>query len=137
MRLKSQWLSAIMSLSMKKKRKQQKKANKDFRSDDSSYGLAWYERWLLRIAPRLMIGHMLRKSGVDAVDLVATYKFFGNKRIDLIPLDSRKGRGFLLVLDQKVSLWFFQDGDHFVYDGFEVGRYRQGEVTIFDNLERN
>jgi len=41
-------------------------------------------------------------------------------------------RGFRLELDNQVSLWFEQRGDHFEYDGWEVGDYEDGEVTVFD-----
>jgi hypothetical protein len=27
------------------------------------------------------------------------------------------------------------DGDHFVYDGFEVGKYDKGDITIFDDIK--
>ena len=42
----------------------------------------------------------------------------------------------MLVIDQKDALYFYQDGDHFSYDGCEIGEYEKGEVTIFDNLEK-
>ena len=59
--------------------------------------------------------------------------FDGAKRIDLYPTASAE-RGFILVLDLKTALYFYQDGDHFKYDGFEMGEYNKGDVTILDNI---
>ncbi|MFH1990390.1 MAG: hypothetical protein ABIJ19_00855, partial [Patescibacteria group bacterium] len=58
------------------------------------------------------------------------------RRIDILPSESGL-RGFVVVLDRKTAIYFYQDGDHFVYDGFEMGRYDKGDVTIFDNTKRN
>ncbi len=55
-------------------------------------------------------------------------------RVDMVPL--RANRGFMLILEGKISLWFYQDGDHFKYDGFEIGEYDKADVTIFDNLPK-
>ncbi len=55
------------------------------------------------------------------------------RRIDLLPLKFGY-RGFMIVLDKKTALYFHQDYDHFIYDGFEMGKYEKGDVTIFDNL---
>jgi len=54
-----------------------------------------------------------------------------NKRVDISPT-SGGGRGFIIVLDQKTSFYFYQDGDHFIYDGCEMGEYEKGDVTVFD-----
>lgn len=61
-------------------------------------------------------------------------KMAKSKRVDLFPL-SGSGRGFMIVFDQKEALYFYQDGDHFIYDGCETGEYEKGDVTIFDNRE--
>ncbi len=53
------------------------------------------------------------------------------QRVDVLP-SIGGGRGFQIVLDGTLSLYFFQDGDHFVYDGFELGEYERGDVTLFD-----
>lgn len=55
------------------------------------------------------------------------------KRVDIFPLTSGE-RGFVLMLNKNTALYFYQDGDHFIYDGFEVGEYDGGDVTIFDHL---
>lgn len=57
------------------------------------------------------------------------------RRVDLLPLSSGY-RGFMIVLDKKTALYFHQDYDHFVYDGFEMGKYEKGDVTIFDDIGR-
>ncbi len=62
--------------------------------------------------------------------------FSQSKTIDLFPLNSVEyGRGFMLVLDRETALYFYQDSEHFKYDGFEMGHYEVGDVTIFDNLK--
>lgn len=59
-----------------------------------------------------------------------------SRRIDIIP--SKSGtRAFTILIDQKTALYFSQDGDKFVYDGWEAGEYEEkGEVTIFDDLKK-
>lgn len=56
-------------------------------------------------------------------------------RVDIFPSESGK-RGFVLILDRKRAFYFYQDGDHFFYDGCEVGEYEKGEVTIFDGAAK-
>lgn len=56
-----------------------------------------------------------------------------SKSIDIFP--TSRNRGFILVIDRKKALYFYQDGDHFSYDGCEVGEYEKGNVTIFDNIK--
>ena len=57
--------------------------------------------------------------------------FSQTNRIDIFPSGSGS-RGFMIVIDKKTALYFYQDGDHFIYDGFEMGEYEKGDVTIFD-----
>ncbi len=57
------------------------------------------------------------------------------RRVDLLPLKLGY-RGFMIVLDKKTALYFHQDYDHFIYDGFEIGEYEKGDVTIFDDLKQ-
>lgn len=59
--------------------------------------------------------------------------FSSAERIDLYPTTSTE-RGFIVVLDLKTALYFYQDGDHFKYDGFEMGEYNKGDITILDNI---
>ena len=56
--------------------------------------------------------------------------FASAERVDVLPTEGI--RGFRLVLNNRFAIYFFQDGDNFAYDGFEVGEYETGEVTIFD-----
>ena len=56
-----------------------------------------------------------------------------SSRIDIEPL-SAGGRGFRLIIDRRTALYFHQDGDGFDYDGYEVGEYDKGDVTIFDDM---
>lgn len=61
--------------------------------------------------------------------------FSKSNRIDVIP--SKHGsRGFTLLVDQQTALYFSQEEDKFVYDGWEAGEYEEkGEVTVFDNFD--
>lgn len=61
--------------------------------------------------------------------------FSQTERIDFFPYTGNE-RGFILVLDLETALFFNQDGDHFIYDGFEMGKYNKGKVTIFDDLKK-
>ena len=60
------------------------------------------------------------------------HALFGRvERVDIVPSRSNM-RGFQIVLDGLLSLYFSQDGDHFAYDGFEMGLFEDGDVTVFD-----
>jgi len=75
------------------------------------------------------------KQGINSSHFEKAHKLFSNvKRIDFFPLTSGL-RGFIIVMDQKTALYFYQDDDHFVYDGFEMGPYEKGKVTIFDKIK--
>ncbi len=90
---------------------------------------------LLRFAPFFTLKHLARKMGVAGSKLEQANKlFFNSQRIDIFPSNSRE-RGFILILDCKLALFFDQDGDHFIYDGFEVGEYEKGDVTVFDRCQ--
>jgi hypothetical protein len=95
--------------------------------------VGWFTKLLLSIAIPWGMGRLARELGGHGIELSKKADaFFGKtERVDVVP--SRDGsRGFQLVIDQALSLYFCQDGDHFVYDGFEMGAYEAGEVTIFD-----
>jgi hypothetical protein len=63
--------------------------------------------------------------------------FSKSKRIDVIPSEGT-GRAFTLLIDQQSALYFSQDGDKFVYDGWEAGKYEEvGDITVFDNHKKN
>lgn len=101
-----------------------------------SLAIPWYRRWLLKIAPKLFMKLSACDLGLEGKEMDLAYKLFGNaKRIDIQPLAGIDGRGFIVFIDKKLSLWFFQDGDHFVFDGVEMGEYGNGDVTVFDRLK--
>lgn len=95
-------------------------------------GVDWWTRALLRIAPLRGIRRLSRQLGVDPDVADTANALFANvERVDIVP--TRIGmRGFQLIVDQSTSLHFYQDGDHFIYDGFENGAYEKGDVTVFD-----
>lgn len=111
------------------------KARWDYKSLKKS-GIDFWTILLLKISPFRGIKRLSRKMGVnpDVADK-AQELFVGTKRIDIVPLGPGS-RGFQFIIDSSTSLYFYQDGDHFVYDGYEMGQYGKGEVTIFDNLDK-
>ena len=92
-----------------------------------------FTKFLMRFSPKLFLRLAAKEQKVDYQDLENAMELFGKaKRIDFQPLSSTGGRGLIITLDQKLSLWFFQDGDNFKFDGYEMGEYDEGEVTVFD-----
>ncbi len=97
--------------------------------------LRWYEKVLYKFFPYLFIKKFLKERGVENSIFDKLHEIFVKvRRIDIIPLHSVT-RGFILVLDRKTALYFYQNGAYFTYDGFEIGKYDEGDVTIFDNIE--
>ncbi|MFH0829320.1 MAG: hypothetical protein V1907_04045 [Candidatus Kerfeldbacteria bacterium] len=95
-----------------------------------------YSKLLFKLWPQLFFHQFARKIGINNPAFEQAHELFDKvERIDLFPLNGSNSRGFMIVLDGKTSLWFYQDGDHFKYDGFEMGEYEKGDVTIFDCLK--
>jgi len=90
---------------------------------------------VLKFWPGLAIRLLTKKSGTSWPLVDKLHNLFGKiTRVDIVPTVG--GRGFIIILDKKISLYFYQDHDHFSYDGFGVGEYDGGDVTIFDNLNQ-
>lgn len=49
--------------------------------------------------------------------------FSSARQIEFCPIGTKQKPGWMIILDQKLSLWFYRQDDHFVYDGFEIGDY--------------
>src|SRR3989344_7336276 len=95
-------------------------------------GVGIWTRILLRISPLHGVKRLSRQLGIDTDFADKTHEVFENtERIDIIPSSSGT-RGFQIIIDGHTALYFNQDGDCFTYDGFEVGEYKKGDVTIFD-----
>ena len=95
-------------------------------------GVSFWTRLLLRILPLAGIKRLSRELGVDPDVAEKAHKAFRDtQRIDIAP-NASGGRGFQIIIDGSTALYFYQDGDHFVYDGFENGEYEKGDVTVFD-----
>jgi len=95
----------------------------------------WFAKLLFRFWPKMGIKYFAGKMGIsDSRARQAHDLFSGVKRIDIFPSSSGY-RGFIIILDQKTGLYFYQDNDHFVYDGYELGSYNKGDVTLFDRVE--
>jgi hypothetical protein len=97
--------------------------------------ISWLTKLAIKFWPKQWLKHMAGQQKIDARKLDWVFKLFEGARIDFFPLNSGNGRGFMIVVDQKFSLWFYQDGDHFVFDGYEMGEYAPGKITVLDGLE--
>jgi len=95
-----------------------------------------FTKIFMRLAPINFLRYAARQQGVDDKKIIYAFKLFDDtERIDIQPLPSAEGRGFVIYLDCKLSLHFYQDGDRFYYDGLEIGEYKKGDVTVFDHIE--
>lgn len=97
-------------------------------------GVGFWTRLLLLVTPLRGIKRFSRSMGIDTSVLDKAHALFeGTQTIDIVPSAS-SSRGFQLIIDRQTALYFYQDGDHFTYDGFEMGEYDKGDVMIFDNI---
>jgi hypothetical protein len=95
----------------------------------------WLAKLLFNVWPKMGVKYLAFKMGIDDSDARNSHDLFSKvKRIDIFPAKSGL-RGFIIILDNKTGLYFFQDGDHFKYDGYELGSYKKGDVTLFDRVE--
>ncbi|MEE8131866.1 MAG: hypothetical protein V3T98_02370 [Candidatus Paceibacterota bacterium] len=95
----------------------------------------WFTKIFLKFWPKLIMKRLAKKMGINNPLFDQAHEVFSQtNRIDILPLKSGH-RGFMIVIDRKTALYFYQDGDHFIYDGFEMGKYNEGDVTIFDNIK--
>lgn len=105
----------------------------DFGEDDLTVRrLPWYRRIFLRLFQHAFFRRQAQRLQADGTLYRRAHEVFAKvERVDLFPSASGQ-RGFLLVLDKTTALYFYQDGDHFMYDGFEIGEYEPGDVTVLD-----
>jgi len=102
----------------------------------SEVKITWFTKLMFKLWPSLAMVRMARKMGIDDPLFDEAQELFSKvRRVDILPSASGL-RGFIVVLDRKTALYFCQDGDHFIYDGFEMGRYDKGDITLFDNFRR-
>lgn len=100
--------------------------------------VSWFTRLLLSIALPWGLGRLAKELHGPELERSkqAHALFVKAQRVDIIPSQEDR-RGFRLVLDNILSLYFVQDGDHFAYDGFELGPCEDGDVTVFDGENRS
>jgi|TARA_Y100000031_G_scaffold154904_1_gene204053 hypothetical protein len=90
----------------------------------------------MKFAPKEFLRQAARKEGLDSKKVDSAMNLFKDaKRIDIQPLPSRSGRGFIITIDSKLSLFFYQNKDAFYFDGIEMGKYKKGDVSVFDKLD--
>lgn len=104
--------------------------------DTSRLSIPWYEKLLMKFSPGWFMKMQANKLGLDYKKVDLAFKLFKDSKIHIQPLSGVSGRGFIVFIDNKLSLWFNQDGDCFKYDGFEMGEYDDGEVTVFDVIRK-
>lgn len=92
----------------------------------------WYDRILIRIWPTGFAKFVAWMMGCPPSLIRDAHSLFYDATVDIVPTKTG-GRGFRIVIDKKLSLYFYQDGKHFYYDGWEVGEYEDGDITIFDH----
>jgi uncharacterized membrane protein (UPF0136 family) len=97
--------------------------------------VSWLTKILLGISLSWGMARLARELNLPGIEASkkahALFQKIG--RIDFVPSRSTM-RGFQIILDGLLSLYFSQEGDHFVYDGFEMGPYDDGDVTVLDKL---
>ncbi|HYV33299.1 MAG TPA: hypothetical protein VE973_00420 [Candidatus Limnocylindria bacterium] len=102
--------------------------------DMSRLNLSWWQKLKLKYFPMSFLAGYAKAQGVEDGIIDKLNEVFRNAQtIDIIPTSA--ARGFIMVLDRKVSFWFYQNGDNFKYDGYEIGEYDKGDITIFDKLK--
>lgn len=98
--------------------------------------ITWLDKILLKFWPFLAMKHLAKKMKIKNPIFDQAHALFTKvDRIDLMPSRSEE-RGFIIILDRQTALYFYQDGDRFIYDGFEMGEYDKGDVTIFDQIKK-
>lgn len=97
--------------------------------------VSWLTKVLLGISLSWGMSRLARELSLPGIETSKKAHALFQKvgRVDFIPSRSSM-RGFQIILDGLLSLYFSQEGDHFVYDGFEMGPYDEGDVTILDKL---
>ena len=94
--------------------------------------MSFWDKLRYKLFPKSLIKIANKNRGIDDKPLYKIHEALQDvERIDIFPLVP-DDRGFMLVLDRNKAFFFYQDGDHFQYDGFETGEYDKGDVTIFE-----
>ena len=96
----------------------------------------WLTKLLIHFSPRSFFRLAARENKLDYKKIEEAENLFRDtKRIDFFPSGGTGGRSLIIVIDNKLSLFFYQNEDTFTYDGFEIGPYKNGEVTVFDKIK--
>ncbi len=113
--------------------------DKDFLKENNlkPLELSWWKQLLFKFCPKMIFKVMAKKMKIDNTAFDKLHDVFSKtEKIDIFSnMDNE--RGFILVLNRQTALYFYQNGNHFKYDGFEIGEYDKGDVTIFDHLKKN
>ena len=94
--------------------------------------LPWHQKLMMKFAPLMFLKKSARQMKIDDKMIDRAMNLFDGRKIK-IEKSAGDQRGFILIIDNKLSLWFYQDGDSFKFDGYEMGPYDEwGDITVFD-----
>ena len=97
--------------------------------------MPWYKKLLFYLWPQFTLRFFAKRIGLSNASFDAVERLFGlGQRVDIYPIVTNY-RGFIIVIDLKLAMFFHQDGEQFVFDGLELGVYEKGDVTILDPLK--
>lgn len=97
--------------------------------------LDWWTRMLFILSPFRALCRVAEKMGVSPDIAMMAHDLFVDVKCVEIARTASDQRGFILTINRNTALYFYQDGDHFAYDGFEMGTYDPGDVQVFDRIE--
>lgn len=99
------------------------------RENPGAYNLI--DKILMRIWPTAFVKSVAWRKGCSPSLIRYGDLLFEGASVGIVPTKTG-GRGFRIILNNKLCLYFYQDGKHFKYDGWEVGEYEDGDITVFD-----
>lgn len=92
----------------------------------------WFDKILIRIWPTAFVKFVAWRKGVPPSLIRHADSLFDGATVDIVPTKTNL-RGFRIIVDKKLALYFNQNGKYFDYDGWEVGEYEDGDIRIFDH----
>jgi len=68
----------------------------------------WFTKILMRFAHKTFLRYAAKEQGIELQKINYAMKLFGESdRVDVRPLPNRSDRGFIITLDNKLSLYFY------------------------------
>lgn len=106
--------------------------------DEKIFDVPWYKHLFFMLSPGFLYAKYLRKQKYANRKFDDIMSVFEDKRIDFLPGIESGYRGFRLILDNKTSLEFIQNGDHFEFDTYitSTHEYPKGNISILDDIKK-